>query len=244
MAEALTIPLESIFNSLTDVANKLKENKNTHNLHTALVSLQKCVEQLANIVQDEKTQKTTKDTTIREHSDEIDHLKQKSLKGNIIITSKSQYGECHIKSDKQLQQENKSLAQHVKDLVKKKYNQDITEDDIQSCFRLKKGGILVKFWKKGKDSQFSTLSSNIKSAKGSDINLFFNFMLTGRRGQLLFEIRKLKRDKKIAKFFSDESVGISIQIRRDDSKVRVTDIFQEGSKLKTWTLDELLATCS
>ena len=103
---------------------------------------------------------------------------------------------------------------------------------------------MVKFWKKGKDSQFSMLSSNIKSAKGSYINLFFNFMLTGRRGQLLFEIRKLKRDKKIAKFFSDEFGGISIQIRRDDNKVRVTDILQEGSKLKTWTLDELLAACS
>ena len=43
MAEALAIPLESIFNSLTDVTKKLKENKNTQNLHSALVSLQKCV---------------------------------------------------------------------------------------------------------------------------------------------------------------------------------------------------------
>ena len=105
---------------------------------------------------------------------------------------------CHIKSDDQLKQENKSLVEHVKDLVKKKYDQDITKDDIKACFRLKKGGILVKFWKNGKGSKFQTLSSNIKSSKGSVINLFFNVMLTGRRGELLFEIRKLKKDNKIS----------------------------------------------
>ena len=102
----------------------------------------------------------------------------------------------------------------------------------------------MKFWKKGKGSQFHTLSTNIKSAKGSNINLFINFMLTGRRGELLFEIRKLKRDQKIAKFFSDEFGGISIQFNRGEKKVRVTDIFEKGSKLKTWTVEELLTACS
>ena len=53
MAEALAVPLESIFNTLTNVANKLKENKNTQNLHSALGSLKNCVEQLAHIVQNE-----------------------------------------------------------------------------------------------------------------------------------------------------------------------------------------------
>ena len=244
MDEALTVPLDSIFSTLTDVANKLKENRNTQNLHSALKSLQNCVEELAHLVKNEQNQKTNNQTTIREHEDEIDHLKQNNLKGHIIITSKAQYGVCHIKPDEQLQQENKSLVEHVKDLVQKKYKQDITEDDIKACFRLKKGGILVKFWKTGKGSQFQTLSSNIKSAKGSDINLFFNFMLTGRRGELLFQIRKLKKEKKIAKFFSDESGSISIKFSMGEKKVKVTDIFHEGPKLKTWTLDELLAKCS
>jgi len=54
----------------------------------------------------------------------------------------------------------------------------------------------------------------------------------------------LKKDKKIAKFFSDESGGISIQFSKEDKKVKVTDILHEGPKLKTWTLDELLAACS
>ena len=81
-------------------------------------------------------QTSTQENTMREHEDEIDHLKQKSLRGKVIITSKTQYGECFIKSDEQLKEENKSLAKHVIDLVKLKYKQDITEESIQSCFRL------------------------------------------------------------------------------------------------------------
>ena len=92
MAEALAVPLESIFNTLTNVANKLKENKNTQNLHSALGSLKNCVEQLAHIVQNEQNQRTSQETTIREHEDEIDNLKQSNMKGHIIITSKEQFG--------------------------------------------------------------------------------------------------------------------------------------------------------
>ena len=70
MAEALTTPLESIFDTLTEVANKLKENRNTQNLHSALNSLQSCVEKLAHFVQNEQNQKTNHESTIREHEDE------------------------------------------------------------------------------------------------------------------------------------------------------------------------------
>ena len=209
-----------------------------------LGSLRKCIEDLARFVQKDQTNKTKQENTIREHEDEIDHLKQKNLKGNIIITSKSQYGDCLISSEEQLKLENISLAKHVIDLVKLKYNQDITEDDIASCFRLKKGGILVKFWKKGRGSKFHTLSSKIKSSQGANINLYMNFMLTPRRGELFFQIRNLKRDGKITKFYSDEDGSISIKLNRGESIIRVTDIYSEGTKkLKTWTLEELMAAC-
>ena len=103
----------------------------------------------------------------------------------------------------------------------------------------------MKFWKKGKGSEFQALSSKIKSAEGSNINLFFNFMLTGRRGELLFEIRKLKREGNIAKFFSDEEGSISIQINKGERKIKVTDTVQEGTNtLKTWTVDDLYGACS
>ena len=71
-----------------------------------------------------------------------------------------------------------------------------------------------------------------------------NFMLTPRRGELFFQIRNLKRDGRITKFYSDEEGSISIKLNRGDSIIRVTDIFSEGTKkLKTWTLEELMAAC-
>ena len=203
------------------------------------------MENLANIVQNEQNKEKELENTIKEHEDEIDHLKQKSLKGRVIITSKSQFGQCNIKTDDELKQENKSLAAHVKDLVKLKYDHDITEESIKTCFRLKKGGILVIFWQNGIGSHFQTLSKKIKSVQGSNINLYFNFMLTGRRGELLFEIRKLKKEGKIAKFYSDEEGTISIQFARGDKKVKVTDAVLEGTnRIKTWTVEELAAACT
>ena len=253
MAEAL-VTLDSIVNNLKQVANELlptttvhkngKESKKDADPLIALASLRKCVEDLALFVQKDKIKERTQETTIKEHEDEIDHLKQKNLKGKIIITSKSQYGECLIKTEAQLQQENKSLAEHVIDLVNLKYSQVITKEDIGSCFRLKKGGVLVKFAKKGKGSQFHTLSSKIKSSQGAKINLYMNFMMTARRGELLFEIRKLKKDGRIKKFYSDEEGNISIKLNVGENIIRVTDVFNEGSKkLRTWTLDELYAAC-
>ena len=253
MAEAL-VTLDSIVNNLKQVANELlptttvhkngKESKKDADPLIALASLRKCVEDLALFVQKDKINERTQETTIKEHEDEIDHLKQKNLKGKVIITSKSQYGECLIKTDTQLQQEDKSLAEHVVELVNLKYKQVITKEDIASCFRLKKGGILVKFTKKGKGSQFQTLSSKIKSSQGANINLYLNFMMTARRGELLYEIRNLKKQGKIKKFYSDEEGDIAIKLNNGDNTIKVTDVFTDSSKkLRTWTLEELFATC-
>ena len=258
MAEA-QISLEDIVENIKKVASELlpsttkdkdgpktRKGKEAAELDplTVLGALRKCIEDLAHFVQKDQNNKTKQENTIREHEDEIDHLKQKNLKGNIIITSKTQYGDCFVKTEGQLKNENKSLATHVVELVKLKYNQEITVEDIASCFHLKKGGILVKFWKKGKGSQFHTLSSKIKSSQGANINLYMNFMLTPKRGELLFQIRTLKREGKISKFYSDEEGNISIKLKRGDNITRVTDIFNEGTKkLKTWTIGELAAAC-
>ena len=71
-----------------------------------------------------------------------------------------------------------------------------------------------------------------------------NFMLTPKRGELLFQIRTLKREGRISKFYSDEDGYISIKLKNGDNITRVTDIFIEGTKkLKTWTIGELAAAC-
>ena len=118
MAVAQAVPIETIFTKLSDVAKALKGKQTNQNLMGALASLRGCVEELAHFVKNEQNKTSSYENTIREHEDEIDHLKQKSLKGKIIISSKNQ---DLIKTDNQLKQENKTLAAHVKDLVKLKY---------------------------------------------------------------------------------------------------------------------------
>ena len=73
----------------------------------------KCIEDLAKFVEKDQNKKTKQENAVREHEDKIDHLKQNNLKGNIIITSKSQYGDCHIRSEEQLKKENIFLVDHV-----------------------------------------------------------------------------------------------------------------------------------
>ena len=237
--------IQEIIQNLGKVAVALTPagKKTTENVATALESLKKCVEDLANIVQkDQEEQAGQADhaKTVREHEDEIDHLKQKCLKGKIIITSKVVEGEGRIKSADQIEREGGTLAEHVTKLVKHKYNIDITEDDIASCFHLPKGGIMVTFWKKWKSSPFMKLVAAIKSPMNSHVPLYFNFMLTKRRSKLLFHIRKLKQDKKIFKFYSDEEGSITIKVKPGEKNMKVTDISTEGaSKLRTWTDEEL-----
>ena len=98
----------------------------------------------------------------------------------------------------------------------------------------------MTFWQKWTGSPFQKLVTAIKSPKNSHIPLYFNFMLTKRRSKLLYNIRKLKQNEKIFKFYSDEDGCITIKSRPGDKNTKVTDVATEGSaKLETWTDEEL-----
>ena len=234
--------IQNIIQNLGKVADNLNPvgRQGTENVANALKALQKCVEDLTKVVQKDHENLVDIAKTAREHEDEIDHLKQKSLKGKVMITSKVMEGEGSIKTAVQLESEGVTLANHVAKLVKHKYSVDITEDDIASCFHLPKGGIMVTFWKKWKGSPFMNLVNAIKSPMNSHIPLYFNFMMTKRRSKLLFHVRKLKQDKKIFKFYSDEDGAITIKAKQGDRNIKITDITTEGSsKIRSWTDEEL-----
>ena len=143
------IAIQDIIQNLGKVADNLNTagRQGTENVASALKTLKKCVEDLAKVVQKDQENLVEIGNTAREHEDEIDHLKQKSLKGKVVITSKVVSGEGSIKTATELEREGTNLANHVAKLVKHKYNIDITEDDIASCFHLPKGGIMVTFLK-------------------------------------------------------------------------------------------------
>ena len=92
-----------------------------------------------------------------------------------------------IKDDATLQR----LLDHAIQLVAQKYGVTVPVDDVVACHRLK-NSILLKIWRRTKDSAWSKLMSQIKSASTNDFNLYTNFQMTPRRGALLYHICQLQ----------------------------------------------------
>ena len=80
----------------------------------------------------------------------------------------------------------------------------------------------------------------IKSGKNPNVNVYFNFQLTRRRNNLLYEVRQMKKNKKIAKYYTDEHGNIKLLVKLGDKKVRITSVTtKENPELKTFTIKEL-----
>ena len=75
--------IQNIIQNLGQVADNLNPvgRQGADNVAKALKALQKCVEDLTKVVQKDHENLVDIAKTAREHEDEIDHLKQKSLKG-------------------------------------------------------------------------------------------------------------------------------------------------------------------
>ena len=129
-------------------------------------------------------------------------------------------------------------------VAREKYKVEIPEDEISTCYALKKGGIVLGLWHFGRGSAFQRLSGAIKSGKdvNLEMNVFFNFMLTKKRNNLLFNVRELRRkeDSKIKKFYTDENGTITV-LTTEGEKERIT--FSVDSK-RTINEEELLSKFS
>ena len=80
----------------------------------------------------------------------------------------------------------------------------------------------------------------IKSGKNKEINVYFNFQLTRRRNNLLYEVRQLKKQNKVAKFYTDENGAIKVLFKLGGKKERITSITNKNSSfIKTLTTNEL-----
>ena len=131
--------IEIINKDATELQPTKTKNKNNKEVEKsacpliALKTLRKCVEDLALFVKQDLPDKADHAKTAKEQEEEINHLKQKSQKGKIIITSKIKDGAGSIKTAAKIEEEGGTLSGHVRELVKHKYNVDIiTEDEIAS----------------------------------------------------------------------------------------------------------------
>lgn len=181
--------------------------------------------------------------------DELDEMQQRSLKGNLVLTSRdipanpsrgTPVVKSVLRSDEELG--DMSLLDHVLDLIQDKYHVTVPQGDVQACHRLPHGAVILRIWNRRPGSAWSKLCQAIKSRPVNPaLNFYANFHLTSRRQNLTFLVRNLKKNKRISQYYTDENGAISIKVKETDRKRQIT-FHREGrirSAVLTMTKEEL-----
>ena len=172
-----------------------------------------------------KSTQEEQETKIRWQGDEIDEIRQRGFKGNVIVFA------YQIKL-----KEKRRLPCNLK-----LYDVTIPESDIQACHPLPNKSVLLKIWNRKEGSAWENLVRKIKSPENSSYNVCFNFQLTNKRSNLLYECQMLKKTGKIDKLYSDENRHIKLKIKKDSNdKVRITFVSEHPQDIPiTFTKEEL-----
>ena len=211
---------------------------------TALVfNLKSALEQLVLFVGKEENfcpKVKQQETRIRNLEDQNDDQQQKSMIGSFIITSKANDTlESLITAEKELKE---PLVTHIQTLALTKLDVALPLEDIRSCRYLQDGSLVLNLCNLRPNSAFEKMVQEIKnpSAERRKTNLYFNFMLTRRRNSLLYEVRKLKRETDIFKYWTDFDGSITIKKEEGGQKTRLTSITnRKDSTIRTYTTFEV-----
>ena len=210
---------------------------------TALVfNLKNAMEQLVTFVgKEENCPKLKEQETKTRHLEDLtDEMQQKSLIGSFIITSKANDElESLITQEKELKE---PLVTHIQTLALTKLNVALPSEDIRSCHYLQDGSIMMTISNLRPNSAYEQMVSEIKNPnmERRKTNLYFNFMLTRRRNSLLYEVRKLKRDGVIVKYWSDFNGAITIKKEEGGQKQKLTSITSKKDyNVRTYTVKEV-----
>ena len=207
-----------------------------YNLKTALEQLVVFVGKEENFCPKIKEQ----EVRTRHVEDQMDDMQQRSLTGSFIITSKANDAlESMITPEKDLKE---PLVSHVQTLTLSKLNVTLPQQDIRSCRYLQDGSIMLTLANLQPNSAFEKMVAEIKnpSPERRKSNMYFNFMLTRRRNSLLYEVRKMKRDGEIFKYWTDFDGTITLKKDEGGLKTRLTSITtRKDFNVRTYTVREV-----
>ena len=160
---------------------------------------------------------------VKDLESDKDALVQKRKVGTIILQSNRRGKNPMLKQEKEVKEE--ELGAHASYLIKEKTGVTISADEISKLHFVPGGGLKVRFKEVHRGSKFQEVVAAIKrpSAEQRDLNLFANFELTKTRSSLLFEVRKAKKENRLAKYFVDFDGTIEVQLSLEDKeRVRLT----------------------
>ena len=234
--------IPGVVGALEDITKGLTGDKATaKELQLVLRALKSAVLGLTEVVKKQSDDAEASQKKTREVDDELDEYKQKNLKGKFVISWTKGKSSPMKKQNELAAEDPTSLENHIIDLASQKYEVVLSSSDISSCHFLPSGGIFFSLWNLRPGSAFQKLTNQIKSKEQKrDVNIYFNFMLTKRRSELLFEVRKLKKDTKIARFYSDENGVISIKVNEKDQNMKLSSFCEtKTSPVMTFQISEL-----
>ena len=243
--ERIVATIENATRAFAELQGPGNKKKKDADLTSVVSSLLTLVSELFNSIRSLSVNATEQPIShtkqqIRSLEDEADENKQRSMRGNFVVTSQERDGKvCLIKTDKQLEEERMPLVNHVIELVKDKFDIDLPIQDIESCHRLQNKGIILRIWNKRPGSPCSEIVTAIKTGKNAEMNVYLNFQLTKRRNALLYEVRRLRRAGKIHKYFVNENGSMSIIVKEGEPKKRITYMETRNETVCTLKSNEL-----
>ena len=234
--------IKSVYDNLKDLTDSLdhKQKHTAAQLQEKMKSLMSSVKVLADAVVKCSNEKESSENT-RELEDEVDDYKQKNLAGKFVITcDRKKPSEMKTQEELAADGGERALPAHIVQLALSKYGTTLKEDDISSCHYLPKGGIFFSLWNMRPGSPSAALTEAIKTSKDKTKNIYINFMMTRRRSSLLFEVRSLKKQKKIARYYSDEKGTITIKVKEGDTNIKLCSFYEtKNSPVRTFTVAEM-----
>ena len=159
-------------------------------------------------------------------------LQQKSLKGNIIISSPHSNERPSLLKAETItdpatkEQRKESPLEMCSRLIRQKTGVIVPKNDVSACHALSARGtsFLVKFSNRNQGSAWDTIATGMLTGKNNvskqnfdrNSNIFINFQLNKYNNDLLKSVKLAKTNNKIRKYGIDQNARISVKIKQAD----------------------------
>ena len=176
-------------------------------------------------------------TSMERYGDEI---QQRSMKGNLIVSSPNLQGKDSLLVRKERIKNGQVIGREddtemMVRLTAAKTGVNIPLVDISACHALNKQGAnasyILRVTNRKPDSAWATLAAGLLTGKNNSTgdhftgaNVYINFQLTKRRGDLAKEVRKAKYSKDIVKYGTDQNGRITVRVNATSPWMEVTSI--------------------
>ena len=172
---------------------------------------------------------------------EIDEVRQRGLKGNLIVSSpdtqtKKSLLTCAKITDRVTGTERlEDQTELVCRLILLKTGVRVPTQDISACHPLARKGtttsFIIRITNRKPGSAWDTLAAGLLTGKNkesktnfSDDNVFINFQLTQKRNALAKAIRDKKRERKLAKYGCDQNGKFTVKTKSDSKWQEIKSI--------------------